>query len=86
MAWAPHTGIAKVEARVNGGPWVEGWLSDSIGDDSWSQWGAELEFTTGRQVVEVRATDKSGYTQTEERVDPRPDGATGWHSVTLTGI
>ncbi len=86
VAWAPHTGIAKVEARVNEGEWVEGWLSDSIGDDSWSQWGAKLEFTTGPQVVEVRATDKSGYTQTEERTDPRPDGATGWHSVTLTGV
>lgn len=36
-------------------------------------------------VAEVRATDKSGYTQTAERVGPikrRADGGTGWHSVT----
>ncbi len=81
VAWAPHTGIAKVEVRVNEGEWVEGWLSDSIGDDSWRQWGVEVVFTTGPQVIEVRATDNSGYTQTPERVSPRPDGATGWHSV-----
>ncbi len=83
VAWAPHTGIAKVEVRVNEGEWVEGWMSDTIGDDSWRQWGVEVVLTTGQQVIEVRATDNSGYTQTPERVSPRPDGATGWHSVVV---
>jgi hypothetical protein len=31
--------------------------------------------------VTVRATDKSGYTQTSDRVSPRPDGATGWQAI-----
>ena len=83
VAWAPHTGIAKVEVRVNEGEWVEGWMSDTIGDDSWRQWAAEVVFTTGQQIIEVRATDNSGYTQTPERVSPRPDGATGWHSIVV---
>jgi hypothetical protein len=35
----------------------------------------------GLHTAEVRATDKSGYTQTSERVMPIPDGATGWHTT-----
>ncbi|SMC52498.1 hypothetical protein SAMN05661093_00362 [Kibdelosporangium aridum] len=34
--------------------------------------------------VECRATDKAGYTQTDQRVPPIPDGTTGWHSTTFT--
>jgi len=34
-------------------------------------------------VLVVRATDKSGYTQTSVRTDVVPDGATGWHSVSF---
>jgi len=29
----------------------------------------------------VRATDNTGTTQTDQRADPVPDGASGWHSV-----
>jgi hypothetical protein len=29
----------------------------------------------------VRATDRSGYTQTSVLRDVVPDGATGWHTV-----
>ena len=34
--------------------------------------------------IQVRATDRTGYTQTESDAPPAPDGATGWHSVTVT--
>jgi sulfite oxidase len=32
----------------------------------------------------VRATDGEGEVQTEERADPVPDGASGWHTVRFT--
>ena len=35
----------------------------------------------GSHTLAVRATDRSGYTQTAARADVVPDGATGWHSV-----
>ena len=38
----------------------------------------------GAHVAEVRATDKTGYTQTADRAAPIPDGASGWHSVQFT--
>ena len=34
--------------------------------------------------IEVRATDDTGYTQTDKRVPIAPNGSTGWHSVNVT--
>ena len=34
--------------------------------------------------LSVRATDGTGAVQPEERVDPFPDGATGWHTITVS--
>jgi hypothetical protein len=31
----------------------------------------------------VRATDARGMVQPEERTDVYPDGATGWHTITV---
>jgi DMSO/TMAO reductase YedYZ molybdopterin-dependent catalytic subunit len=85
VAWAQHTGIAKVEVRVDDGPWQQTRLSDEATIDSWRQWLYEWDATeTGPHTLEVRATDKSGYTQTPDRVPTRPNGATGWHNITVT--
>jgi hypothetical protein len=44
----------------------------------------EWDAAPGPHELEVRATDRSGYTQTEERRPVAPDGATGWHRVRVT--
>jgi DMSO/TMAO reductase YedYZ molybdopterin-dependent catalytic subunit len=86
VAWAPHTGIAKVEVQVDDGPWLEARLGDATNDNAWVQWVAEWDATPGRHRLRVRATDNSGSTQTQDKARPDPDGATGWHerSVTVT--
>ena len=38
----------------------------------------------GRHRLRVRATDGTGETQTEQVADVAPNGATGWHTVTIT--
>jgi hypothetical protein len=38
----------------------------------------------GAHTIEVCATGQAGYTQTEDRAAPIPDGATGSHSVQFT--
>ena len=38
----------------------------------------------GSHTVQTRATDRTGTTQTEERADPIPDGATGWPATIFT--
>jgi DMSO/TMAO reductase YedYZ molybdopterin-dependent catalytic subunit len=84
VAWAQHTGIASVHVRIDGGAWQPARLAEQDTIDSWRQWVYEWDATPGSHVLEVRATDKSGATQTSRRVPPRPDGATGWHNVSVT--
>jgi hypothetical protein len=83
-AWAQHTGIATVEYRLDGGPWRGAELGRVPGDDTWVQWAGTVRAGPGRHTVTVRATDRSGYTQTAARADVVPDGATGWHRVAFS--
>ncbi len=84
VAWAQHTGITRVELQVDGGPWVEAELGASVDDDTWVQWRLPVEVEAGDHEVVVRASDRSGYTQTAARADVVPDGATGWDSHTFS--
>ncbi|OLR90744.1 molybdopterin-dependent oxidoreductase [Actinokineospora bangkokensis] len=84
IAWAQTTGISKVEVRVDGGPWQEAELATEVNINTWRQWRSEFDLTSGNHRVEVRATDKAGNTQTQDRVPPIPDGATGWHSIAFS--
>ncbi len=84
VAWAQHKGIDRVEVRVDGGPWHPATLAAEDTADTWRQWMWPWPATPGSHTLEVRATDRTGYTQTGERVGTLPDGATGWHSVVVT--
>ena len=67
------------------GEWQPAVLADELNDTTWRQW--HLPWTparAGRYTISVRATDGTGATQPEERTDVAPDGATGWHTVTVT--
>jgi len=81
VAWAQHVGIEKVEVRVDNDPWQDATLAEAISADTWRQWFIEWPATSGDHTIEVRATDVSGFTQTEKRVDVVPDGAEGWHTI-----
>jgi DMSO/TMAO reductase YedYZ molybdopterin-dependent catalytic subunit len=80
-AWAQHTGIEKVEYQLDGGPWQQAELGRVPDADTWVQWAGTVDVAKGDHHVVVRATDRSGYTQTAARADVVPDGATGWHTV-----
>ncbi len=84
VAWAQHTGIAKVEVRVDDETWEEAELAAVPSADTWVQWRWEWNALPGKHRLQVRATDTSGYTQTSERADVVPDGATGHHGVDIT--
>ncbi|WP_438272771.1 molybdopterin-dependent oxidoreductase [Streptomyces sclerotialus] len=84
VAWAQHKGIARVEARVDGGPWQDARLATEGPRDTWRQWLWEWPARPGTHTLEVRATDRTGYTQTGKRARTVPDGATGRHSVVVT--
>lgn len=81
VAWAPGTGIALVEVKVDGGGWRRAELGPSLGDDAWRQWVTDWAATPGRHVIAVRATTNDGEVQTAARHSAFPDGATGQHQV-----
>src|SRR6185437_4505292 len=84
VAWAPATGIAKVEASADNGPWQKASLAASGGIDTWRQLMWDWDARPGLHNLRVSATDFSGMTQTPQRAYPAPNGASGWDSVVVT--
>jgi DMSO/TMAO reductase YedYZ molybdopterin-dependent catalytic subunit len=84
VAWAQHRGIEKVEIRFDGGDWKNTKLADEAGIDMWRQWSYVYDGPTGRHSAQVRATDKSGQSQPEQRTKVFPSGARGWHEIQFT--
>jgi DMSO/TMAO reductase YedYZ molybdopterin-dependent catalytic subunit len=84
VAWAQHKGIAAVEVQVDNGPWQVARLAAVPGIDCWRQWVWDWNATPGRHVLQARATDATGYTQTAQQAPPEPNGATGYPSVSVT--
>jgi DMSO/TMAO reductase YedYZ molybdopterin-dependent catalytic subunit len=83
IAWAQRTGIARVQVRIDDGPWNTARLASVPNVDTWRQWAYAWDARPGQHRIAVRATDESGYTQTSERVDVVPNGATGWHTIVV---
>ena len=84
IAWAPTRGIERVEVNIDNEGWLPCELGEALGDESWVQWHREWTPSEGRHRIQVRATDGDGITQSGEPVDPAPNGAEGWHTVTVT--
>ena len=84
VAWAQHTGIEKVEVRLDGEPWVECELGRVPGVDTWVQWSGTVQASPGIHTLAVRATDLTGTTQTPVETAVAPDGASGWHTIDFT--
>ncbi len=84
VAWAQHKGVAAVEVRVGNGPWHEARLAAVPDIDSWRQWVWDWDATPGNHVIQARATDATGYTQTALQEPPPPNGASGYPSVSVS--
>ena len=83
VAWAQHTGIDRVDVSVDGGRWATAELAAEDTVDTWRQWIYRWDATPGDHRLRVRATDGTGVTQTVERAEPFPDGATGHHEIVV---
>jgi DMSO/TMAO reductase YedYZ molybdopterin-dependent catalytic subunit len=84
VAWAQNKGVAAVEVRVDRGAWREARLAAVPDIDTWRQWVFQWQATPGDHVIEARATDKTGYTQTAVQAQPVPNGASGYPSAAVT--
>jgi DMSO/TMAO reductase YedYZ molybdopterin-dependent catalytic subunit len=83
VAWAPDRGISKVEVGIDGS-WSEAKLSSPISKSTWVQWFYDWDATPGQHSISVRATDGTGTLQEEIPSRPAPDGARGWHTVSVS--
>ena len=86
IAFAGDRGISKVEVSTDGGAtWRAAAITDRPSALSWVIW--RLAWSPppapGTYEVVVRATDGTGELQTEERAPTLPDGASGWHEITV---
>jgi DMSO/TMAO reductase YedYZ molybdopterin-dependent catalytic subunit len=82
-AWAQHKGIEAVEVRISNGAWQQAQLATVPDIDTWRQWVYywDAAVPPGNYLIEARATDKTGYTQTSLAESPEPNGASGYPSV-----
>ncbi|CAA9339246.1 MAG: probable sulfite oxidase [uncultured Nocardioidaceae bacterium] len=83
VAFAQHRGIERVEIRIDDGAWEPARLADVPSTDTWVQWVYDWEATPGEHLLTVRATDATGELQSGADVDVVPDGAEGWHDITV---
>ncbi|MCH5641077.1 MULTISPECIES: molybdopterin-dependent oxidoreductase [unclassified Gordonia (in: high G+C Gram-positive bacteria)] len=83
-AWAQHTGIERVEVRIDDGPWQPAELATEYSVDTWRQWKFAWQATSGEHDVQCRAIDKKGNAQIEDNASPAPDGSTGLDGRTYT--
>ncbi|MGV9415602.1 molybdopterin-dependent oxidoreductase [Nocardia sp. NPDC003693] len=84
VAWAQRRGIDGVEVQVDDGPWQAATLAAEYSIDTWRQWTWQWTATPGTHTIRVRAIDRDGETQSEQRTPPFPSGSTGWHSRVFT--
>jgi DMSO/TMAO reductase YedYZ molybdopterin-dependent catalytic subunit len=84
VAWEQHVGVTSVEVQIDDGPWAEATLPDSVSADTWRQWVYRWPAQRGSHRIRVRATGADGKTQSQTYRPPAPNGAEGWHAITVT--
>lgn len=84
VAWAQPVGVDRVEVNIDDAGWQPATLSSPINDSTWVQWFVEWDAAPGTHYIAVRAFDKQGTMQTEERAPIAPDGSTGWQRILVT--
>lgn len=84
IAFAGVRGVSRVEVSDDdGASWQEATISARPSPLSWVLWRLAWTPAAGTHTVLVRATDGSGAVQTASTAPTLPDGASGWHEITV---
>ena len=85
IAFGGDKGISKVEVSTDGGKsWKTAKIKEPLSRYTWVLWttGFIPEKVENYKII-VRATDKNGKVQSSELNKPFPDGATGYHTISV---
>ena len=80
-------GVARVEISTDGGhAWQQASVfSNPIPTQMWAFWKyVWADAPRGKHTIKVRAIDGAGRVQTSDSSVEWPDGATGYHTLTVT--
>ena len=92
VAWAPAHGIERVEVGFadaadfsdpDAARWVGAEVSSVDSDETWVQWRYAWDAPEGDWIIWVRATDKTGFTQSPVVRPPGGEGAEGFDAATV---
>jgi DMSO/TMAO reductase YedYZ molybdopterin-dependent catalytic subunit len=87
IAFAGARGLKKVEVSTdNGTTWNEVTVKPALSDTSWALWRIEWNVpppANKSYILKVRATDGTGVLQDSEDNPPFPDGASGYHTISV---
>jgi len=84
VAFAGERGISEVQVSVDAGQtWQTANLRRPLGALTWTLWELPWTPTTGRYVITCRAVDLDGNVQQPDQAPTLPDGASGYHVVTV---
>ncbi|MGH3342527.1 MAG: molybdopterin-dependent oxidoreductase [Carbonactinosporaceae bacterium] len=84
VTWAREPGIKFVQVRVDRGSWRRARVSTPMSRYAWRQWMYLWDAAPGEHTLQVRAVDRLERIQTGQTAEPFPDGATGWHTISVT--
>jgi DMSO/TMAO reductase YedYZ molybdopterin-dependent catalytic subunit len=87
IALAGQRGVQRVEVSSDGGrSWAEAAMKPGLGPNAWAVWLHHWNLAPGESEprILVRATDGSGVLQTSEVHGDLPNGATGYHAISVT--
>jgi hypothetical protein len=73
-----------IDGEDGPGDWLDAHLGGVPSNDTWVQWMYEFDGEPGTYIVEARAIDGDGEPQPEEPRAVAPDGAQGYHRITLS--
>ena len=85
LAFAGNRGIQQVEISTdNGQTWNQAQLAPPLSQDSWVFWTYQWHpAAPGHFVLMARATDGTGQLQTSAKQGTVPNGATGYHMISM---
>ena len=87
VAFAGKRKIVSVEVQVNDGDWQPADLVQADSNLVWTQWSLDWPAAPGKHTLAVRATDETGYVQTERGGavlgDSYPAGTAKIHAVVV---